>query len=645
MIPGTDREPIGRDFMAAQFQFGDFTLDHSRYRLQRGAIPVRLEKIPMELLILLVQRSGQLVSREEIAKCLWGKDVFVDIDHSINVAIRKIRVGLRDDPAKPGFVETVVGKGYRFAAHVTASSGDSIAEAAPSPEIAPPASVIPPPARGMNISWAPKVLLAGFVLLVLLAGIWFLHRARTSNVIAHPSIKSLAVLPLNNLSGDPTQDYLVDGITEALIGRLAGIHDLRVISRTSVMRFKQTSLSVPEIAKTLGVEAIVEGSVIREGSRIRVHAQLIRGATDGHIWSETYDRELRDVLALESEVAQSIAKKVEVTVTGEEHERLRRAPSVSPEVYESYLKGRFALSKANSKGEIEESISYFEEALKRDPRFAPAYVGVASANSDLSTVFVGARPEKPRQAALNATRKALEIDPDSAEAHAILADLEEDQWHWTEAEAEYRRALELNPSNAAAHNGLSGWMLCQGRTDESLTWANRGRELDPLAVSGADMGWILFHARRYDEAVHELRSFLAIEPNDAGALLYLGFVLVAKNQPEDAIPVLENALTLSGRSPGVIGVLIRAYAHAGRRADALKLLAELEKRKKAEYVPAGAFVNAYLGLDDRNQSFRSLEQAYNEKSAILRYIKVHPFFDPLRDDPRFADLIRRVGLD
>ena len=630
--------------MAAQFQFGDFTLDHSRYRLQRGAIPVRLEKIPMELLILLVQRSGQLVSREEIAKCLWGKDVFVDIDHSINVAIRKIRVGLRDDPAKPRFVETVVGKGYRFAAHVT-SVGDSIAEAAPSPEIAPPASAILPPARGMNISWAPKAWLAGFVLLVVLAGIWLLHRARTSKVIAQPSIKSLAVLPLNNLSGDPTQDYLADGITEALIGRLAGIHDLRVISRTSVMRFKQTSLSVPEIAKTLGVEVIVEGSVIREGSRIRVHAQLIRGATDGHIWSETYDRELRDVLALESEVAQSIAKKVEVTVTGEEHERLGRAPSVSPEVYESYLKGRFALSKANSKGEIEESIRYFEEALKRDPTFAPAYVGVASANSDLGTVFVGASPEKARQAALNATRKALEIDPDSAEAHAILADLEEEQWHWTEAEAEYRRALELNPSNAAAHNGLSGWMLCHGRTGESLTWANRGRELDPLAVSGADIGWILFHARRYDEAVHELRSFLAIETNDAGALLYLGFVLVAKNQPEDAIPVLENALALSGRSPGVIGVLIRAYAHAGRRADALKLLAELEKRKQSEYVPAGAFVNAYLGLDDRNQSFRSLEQAYNEKSAILKYIKVHPFFDPLRDDPRFADLIRRVGLD
>jgi TolB-like protein/DNA-binding winged helix-turn-helix (wHTH) protein/tetratricopeptide (TPR) repeat protein len=610
-------------------QFGNFEADLRAGELRRDGSRIKLQEQPFRVLTLLLEHPGEVVSREELRNRLWPADTFVDFDHSLNAAIRRLRDALGDSAEDPKFVETVARRGYRFLAPV--NGAQTVIAVAP-----------PPPTsqhRRMMVA-AGVVLLLGIGALALM-----LIRNGGGKSSQESPIKSIAVLPLGNLSGDPAQEYLADGITEALIGRLAGIHDLRVISRTSVLRFKETHLSVPEISKTLGVDAIVEGSVIREGSRIRVTAQLIRGATDGHIWSETFDRELRDVLALESEVAQSIAQKVEVTVTGEEHERLRKAPSVSPEVYESYLKGRFALGKSNSGAEIEESIRYFEEALNRDPRFAPAYVGVARANSALSTIFMGARPEDAREAAMSAIRKALELDPDSAEAHVILADLQEQQWHWTEAEAEYRRALELNSSNPAAHKGLSGWMLRQGRTDEALTWAKRGRELDPLAVSGADIGWILFQARRYDEALQELRSVLAIEPNDASILRYLGYVLIAKNQPEDAIPPLEKALTLSDRSPGIIGVLIRAYAHAGRRADALKLLAELKKRKLAGYVPAGAFVNAYLGLGERDQSFAALEQAYNERSAILQFLKVHPFFDPLRDDPRFKDLVRRVGLN
>ena len=610
-------------------QFGDFEADLRAGELRRDGSRIKLQEQPFRVLTLLLEHPGEVVSREELRNRLWPADTFVDFDHSLNAAIRRLRDALGDSAEDPKFVETVARRGYRFLAPV--NGAQTVIAVAP-----------PPPTsqhRRMMVA-AGVVLLLGIGALALM-----LIRNGGGKSSQESPIKSIAVLPLGNLSGDPAQEYLADGITEALIGRLAGIHDLRVISRTSVLRFKETHLSVPEISKTLGVDAIVEGSVIREGSRIRVTAQLIRGTTDGHVWSETFDRELRDVLALESEVAQSIAQKVEVTVTGEEHERLRKAPSVSPEVYESYLKGRFALGKSNSGAEIEESIRYFEEALNRDPRFAPAYVGVARANSALSTIFMGARPEDAREAAMSAIRKALELDPDSAEAHVILADLQEQQWHWTEAEAEYRRALELNSSNPAAHKGLSGWMLRQGRTDEALTWAKRGRELDPLAVSGADIGWILFQARRYDEALQELRSVLAIEPNDASILRYLGYVLIAKNQPEDAIPPLEKALTLSDRSPGIIGVLIRAYAHAGRRADALKLLAELKKRKLAGYVPAGAFVNAYLGLGERDQSFAALEQAYNERSAILQFLKVHPFFDPLRDDPRFKDLVRRVGLN
>ncbi len=486
------------------------------------------------------------------------------------------------------------------------------------------------------------LVLGGVAVLAVLAVTYVMTRGRAAHA-TRPKIKSLAVLPLKNLSGDPTQEYLADGMTEALIGRLSRVHDLRVISRTSVMRFKDTQLSVPEIARTLHVDAIVEGSVIRDGSRIRVHAQLIRGATDEHLWSEAYDRELQDALTLESEVAQSIARRVEVTVTGEERARLVAARHVSPEVYESYLKGQFA--KGNSRAEVEKSIVYFEDAIKRDPAFAPAYVGLAGAYTELGTVFVGAPPSEVRPKVVSAARKALELDPELAEAHVMLAGIHQKQWQWADAEAEYKRALELNPNDAAAHLGFANWLLCQGRTGDALAWAQRGRELDPLGVSGVSIGWILFHARRYDEAVHELRSVLAVRPDDASALWFLGFALIANRQPEEAIPVLEKVVSVSDRSPGAIGVLVRAYAHAGRRTDALRLLAELKRRKQAGYVPAGAFVNAYLGLGDYDQAFAWLERAYQEQSNILQFLKVHPHFDPLRDDPRFKDLLRRVGLE
>lgn len=490
----------------------------------------------------------------------------------------------------------------------------------------------------------PTLVLAGVTVLVLLVLAYVIIRTRTGNA-TRPRIKSLAVLPLKNLSGDTSQEYLADGMTEALIGRLSGIHDLRVISRTSVMRFKDTQLSAPEIAKTLGVDAIVEGSVMREGNRIRVHAQLIRAATDEHFWSEAYDRELRDALALESDVAQSIAQKVEVTVTGEERTRLTAARSVSPEVYENYLKGRFALAKANNRSTIEEGIADFDQAIKQDLTFAPAYVGLAAAYGDMSTNFIGAPPEQARAKVLTATRKALELDPQLGDAYTMLGAVQQELWQWAESEAEYKRALELNPNDAVAQNGLARWLVCQGRTEEALEWVRHGRALDPSAVSGAEVAWILFLARHYDEAIRELRSAAAVRPDEAFPLWFLGFVLIAKGQAQDAIPPLEKTLSVTDGSPAVMGVLVRAYAHAGRRADALRLLDELKKRKQKGYVPAAAFVNSYLGLNDKEQAFVWLEEAYKEHSNILQWLKVHPYFDPLRDDPRFKDLLHRVGLD
>jgi pentatricopeptide repeat protein len=513
-------------------------------------------------------------------------------------------------------------------------------EAKPDAEVSPsiPQEYGARPAQGIRLRFA----LAAILCLGVLAAAWLLFRPRAP-ATGETVIRSLAVLPLRDLSGNPTQGYLADGITEALIGRLSNIHNLHVTSHTSVIRFRNSQLSIPEIAKSLGVDAVVEGSVIREGDRIRVTAQLIRGATDQHFWSESYDREMRDALSLESELAQTIAEKVEVTVTGEEHRRLSSARPVAPEVYESYLKGRFALRQEN-RAAVEQSIQYFEDASNKDTTFAPAYLGLAEAYTSLGTVFAGVSPATTRPKVASFARKALAIDPDLVEAHVMLANVLQEEWHWSEAETEYRRALELNPNDADAQSWFALWLSCQGRTDEAVAMIQRARALDPVGVSGASVSRILFHARRYDDAIRESHSALAVQPDNASSLMGLGFALIANNRPADAIPVLENAVSLSPGSPAVIGVLIRAYAHAGRRSDAIRLLEELKRRRKTGYIPAGAFVNAYLGLGDNEQALYWLEQAYKEQSNILQFLKTHPYFDPIRNDPRFAALIRRVGL-
>jgi len=498
-------------------------------------------------------------------------------------------------------------------------------------------------ARGKLRLW---LVLTAVLCVCSLVAAWFAVRNRTM-ATAEPRIQSLAVLPMTNLSGDPAQQYFADGMTEEVIGRLSMIRGLRVISRTSVMQFRNTQRSVPEIAKMLHADGIVEGSVMREGDHIRVHAQLINGATDQHIWSESYDSELRDMLALESEVAEAIARRVAVTVTGEERARLVGAREVSPDVYESYLKGRGAIAGANSRAEIEKSVTYFEEALRQAAQFAPAYVGMAAAYGKLGTIRVGAMPpNEARQKVISADRKALELDPNLAEAHAQLAFVDMQHWQWRDAEAEYRRALELNPNDSWAYDGFGGgWLMLQGRMDEALVMSRRALELDPLGQAGTNLGWVLFHARRYDESIRELRSVIAVHPDDANALTVLGQVLTCKGQTQEAISLLEKTVSMTDRAPGSIEWLAVAYARAGRRADALRLIDELKQRLKTSYVPPAVFVFPYVELGDYDQAFAWLERAYQEQSNILMFLRVAPFFDPVRNDPRFKDLLRRVGLN
>ena len=641
-----------------RIRFDAFDVDTRAGEVRKHGIRLKLHRQPFQVLSLLLEHPGDVVTREELRRKLWPGDTFVDFDTGLNSAVKKLRDALCDSADAPRYIETLPRRGYRFIAQV--QNGDLSAGVSPIelPAVVPLRSNPNEDGLGAERLADGEVdvrrtgtsrarlwfVLGGVAGLALIAVAYVMLRDRAGHT-TQPKIRSLAVLPLSNLSGDSTQEYLADEMTEELCGRLARIHDLRVISRTSVMRFKDTKLSVPEIARTLGVDALVEGSVIRQGSRIRVHAQLIRAATDEHLWADEYDGELGDVLALESEVAQSIARRVEVKITGEERARLIAAHHVSPEVYESYLKAENEFSKSSSPAELEQSVAYFEETIGKDANFAPAYVGLANVYERLGSVRGGAPPKETHPKMMSAARKAIELDPDLAEPHVLLAEVYQKQWQWSDAEAEFKRALELNSNDAGAHVGYAKWLLCQGLTDEALAWVQRARELDPLGGAGITPvggvaitnGFILFYARRYDEAIRELR-------NDDPDHWYLGLALIANGQPDEAIPVLEKALG-PDRNPMVMGVLVRAYAHAGRRSEALHLVDELKRRQQKSYVAAAPFVNAYLGLGDNEQALAWLERAYEEQSNMLQLIKVHPYLDPLRSDPRFVDLVHRGGLD
>jgi len=651
---------------ANQYRFGPFNFDAHSGELRKHGTRLKLGGQPIQILIHLLERPGELVTREQLRERLWPADTFVDFEHGLNSAIKRLRQTLLDDADQPRYIETVPRRGYRFVCNVELTTGENLTARIAAPLTA-AVTTEPATTQQLDAVWTggerdgkaaineigqvprtvPKrspLVLAGLAVAAVLAVGYLTIKNHNA---AQPKIASLAVLPLKNLSGDPGQEYLADGMTETLIGRLSTIHDLRIISRTSAMRFKDTRLSEPEIAKALGADAIVEGSVIREGNRIRVHAQLIRAATDEHFWSESYDREFQDILSLESDVAQAIARKVEVTVTGEEHARLVAVRRVAPEAHESYLRGLRQLNESNTRADkpgIERSIAYFEKAVSIDASFAPAYVGLSDAYLGLTKVVVGGDPAEWRPKAISAARKALALDPELSDAHTVLASLYLAQWRWSDSESEFERALELNPNDGKAHFGYAHWLLCQGRTDKAIVWSQRARKLDPLGFAGFNAGWILFNSRHYDDAIRELQSAIAVNPDDAWSHWLLGFVLCAAARPGEAIPVLDKTVSMMNRSPASVGLLASAYARAGRRNDALRLVDELTQRRKKGYVPAAAFVIPYLALGENDRVFEWLDHAYKEQSTMMQFLKVYPDFDSVRGDPRFIDLLHRVGL-
>jgi TolB-like protein/DNA-binding winged helix-turn-helix (wHTH) protein/Flp pilus assembly protein TadD len=634
-----------------RLRFDEFEIDLRSGELWERGHRVRLQDQPFQVLRVLLERHGELVTRDELKQTLWPSDTFVDFDDGLNTAVRKLRDVLGDSAEKPRFIETIPRRGYRFVgrlAEVWPAAVPLLAEESKeSPEqknaslSTSDSAVLAAQKAFVAKRW--RALLTGLGALAVFFAALAVYRGSSVKGAKQLPIRSLAVLPLKNLSGDPTQEYLADGMTEALIGRLSEIHNLRVISRTSVTRFKDTHLSVPEIARTLQVDAIVEGSVIRDGSRIRVHAQLIRAATDEHFWSEAYDRELRDVLSLQSDVAQSIARKVEVTITGEEQARLNSARTVDPEAYEAYLKGRYYWNKRTA-ASMPKAALYFGQAISKDPDYGGAYSGLADCNSGLAWHgFMSPAEVLPK--AYAAAQKAVGIDPQSAEAHASLALALDHKWDWAEAEVEFKRALELNPQYANAHHWYGDYLSIQGRHDEALVEAKRALELDPLNLMiGTWVGLRYYLARRYDGAIQQSQNTVDLDPSFAAAHLILGESYVQQGKHKEGLDELQKATGLSGDSPLYMAQVGVALAVAGEKKEALHVIRELQDISRKRYVSPYGVAQIYAALNDKEQTYKWLDTAYRDRAVWMSYLAVDPVFDSIRSEERFRDLLQRAGL-
>jgi serine/threonine-protein kinase len=458
-------------------------------------------------------------------------------------------------------------------------------------------------------------------------------------------IKSLVVLPLENLSGDPGQEYFADGMTDALIGDLAKIRGLQVISRTSAMRYKGANKPLREIASELRVDAVIEGTVMRSGNRVQVRAQLIRATTDRHVWSETYERDLRDVLAMQSEIAQAVVREIQIKIMPAERTRLAPNRLVNRKAFDDYLQGRFLYWNRRTVENLHKAISFFQSAVKEDPTYAPAYVGLADCYNALGTEMIGALlPLDARRRAEEAVNKALGIDNEMAEAHAALGFVKHYNWDWAAAERELKLAIELNPNYAYAHDCYAGFLVSKGRVEEAIAEANRAQELDPFSLAiSSKRGFILENARRYDEAIEQFRRVIAMDQDNFQAHWFLSHTYVASGRFAEALAASEKAVALS-RTPGALGFLGMCYGLAGRKAEANKVLKELLELNRRRYVTPPALANVYIGLGDKDHAFIWLEKAYQERSNYMAYLKVFPGDDPLRSDPRLDDLLRRMGL-
>jgi TolB-like protein/Tfp pilus assembly protein PilF len=567
-------------------RFGEFELDISAYELRRGGQPVHLERQPMDLLILLVERHRQLVWRADIAKRLWDPGVFVDVEMGVNTAIRKVRQALRDSRESPAFIETISGKGYRFIAPV---------EAAP------------------------------------------LGRHQEA-------IESVAVLPFANDSADPDTEYLSDGITETLINNLSRIWDLRVVARSTVFRHKGKDIDPQKAGNDLHVRAVVSGRLLQRGSTLIVRAELMDVATGAQLWGGQYNREAKDVFALQDDLSREISEKLRLRLIGDEKQRLTKRYTEDAEAYRLYLKGRYHWNKRSPEG-LQKAVEYFRQALDKDPAYSLAYAGLADTYAYLSFFNVVA-PREAMPKAKAAAAKALEIDDQLAEAHLSLGYVSFTyDGDWPAAGKHFEQALALNPAYSRAHTFYPFYLSSLGRSEEALEVARRALDFDPAspAVSHS-LAVQLYFARQFDQAIDQAHNTLEMDANFAISYAVLGEVYLAKGMYREGLLALEKYSALSRSSATSLALLGYSQARLGERSQALRMIEELKAASKQSFVPALFVALVYAGLEDKDQAFIWLEKAYEERFNRLAYLKVDALWDPLRSDPRLADLLRRVGI-
>jgi len=627
-MPASDSQPT-------IIRFGVFDLNPQAGELRKTGHRISLRPQAARLLALLARRPGQILTREELKHEIWGKETFVDFEHGLNLCIRQIREALGDDADTPRYIETLPRRGYRFIAPVEAT-------ARPVPTVAPPPGV---PLRS-HFAWRPAAFFAG-VLLVIGAATAIINpnglRERLFGGFA--PVRTVAVLQIQNLSGDANQDYFADGITEALTTDLARMETLQVISRSSTMQYKETKKSLPVIARELHADAIVEGSVHRTGNRVRVTAQLIRAATDKHLWADTYERDVSDVLVLQDDVASAIATQIQNRLGGPRPLKLVKAQAVSPEAYETFLKANYYLNQFD----LQKSIEYYNQAVKLDPSYAPAYANMA--NSYFFFGFFGAMPPQEAWGKVKELGVlAVEKDEGLPAAHAALAGAKlHYDWDFAGAEQEYKRALELNPNDADIRHAYAHYLMAMGRMDESAAESKRAVELDPVDDGLIDcLCWHRYAARKYESSIQLALEVLKRQPNDTWELAILGWDYEQNGLPDRAVTEFKRAVQIEPKDSPISTFLFaglgQAYALAGMKSDAEQVLRTLLEKSKQSYVSPFDIALIYVALGTKDTAFDWLRKAVDERSTFLVYSKWEPRLDPLRSDPRFGQMLKKIGL-
>lgn len=620
-------------------RFDDFELDVRAGELRKAGEKLRLQGQPIQVLATLLNSAGELVTREELRAQVWPAETFVDFDHSLHNAIARIREALGDSAGTPRYIETLPRRGYRFIGTVERVGTEEPAPSRPNEQFS-EAPVAPVRSRPR------KMLVAVPLLVVAIAIVLILVSTVSRRATATPPVRSIAVLPLANFSGDPAQEYFVDGMTDELITDLAKIGTLRVISRTSVMSYKGTSKSLPEIARELNVDGIVEGSVTRSGQRVRITAQLLYGPTDKHLWAETYDRDLGDVLGLQSEVAQAIAQQVRAQLTPQLQARFRTARPVNPEAYDAYVRGRYYFSNMFTMAQpLNMAKTYFEEAVRKDPGFAPAYSGLAETYLYLA-IFRQMPAETAYRQAEEALRHAMALDDSVGEAYDALGVLSwRYSWDWDATERQLNQAVALVPSYSCAHEDRALYLAFWGRRSEAEAEMVKSLELDTSVSSFLTESGVEFQLRDFDKLVEASRRGMALNPNAWFEHFYLGMGYEGTGKQQQAIAEYQKAVELSGGDQDAIAALAHAYAGLGRRAETQKMLRDLEQQSTKVYVSPYLIATFYAALGDNDSAFKFLEKAYQEKSLdISWYLKADLRIDNLRSDPRYESLLRRMGL-